>query len=118
MIGGCLVLSVRSIVRLAGAPRDGPDGAPTRALAAATLAALVAWSLASLFLHLSLVRTLWVVLALAGLLHTLTKDEHAPRGRALLDTEKATKDLADVTAEYLVKVGPYTPATDGRISRK
>jgi 5'-nucleotidase len=27
-------------------------------------------------------------------------------------------DLADVTAEYLAKVGPYTPFTDGRITRK
>ena len=27
-------------------------------------------------------------------------------------------DLADVTAEYLAKVGPYTPALDGRITRK
>ncbi|PTE15531.1 bifunctional metallophosphatase/5'-nucleotidase [Pseudogemmobacter blasticus] len=27
-------------------------------------------------------------------------------------------DLADVTAEYMAKVGPYTPYTDGRITRK
>lgn len=27
-------------------------------------------------------------------------------------------DLADVTAEYLAKVGPYQPFTDGRITRK
>lgn len=27
-------------------------------------------------------------------------------------------DLADVTAEYMAKVGPYTPALDGRITRK
>lgn len=27
-------------------------------------------------------------------------------------------DLADVTAEYMAKVGPYTPSTDGRITRK
>ena len=27
-------------------------------------------------------------------------------------------DLADVTAEYMAKVGPYTPMTDGRITRK
>ena len=27
-------------------------------------------------------------------------------------------DLADVTAAYLAKVGPYTPFTDGRITRK
>ena len=27
-------------------------------------------------------------------------------------------DLADVTAEYLAKVGPYTPYTDGRIKQK
>jgi 5'-nucleotidase / UDP-sugar diphosphatase len=27
-------------------------------------------------------------------------------------------DLADVTAEYMAKVGPFTPFTDGRITRK
>jgi 5'-nucleotidase / UDP-sugar diphosphatase len=27
-------------------------------------------------------------------------------------------DLADVTAEYLAKIGPFTPFTDGRITRK
>ena len=27
-------------------------------------------------------------------------------------------DLADVTAEYMAKIGPYTPALDGRITRK
>ncbi len=27
-------------------------------------------------------------------------------------------DLADVTAEYLAKIGPVTPMTDGRITRK
>lgn len=27
-------------------------------------------------------------------------------------------DLADVTAEYMAKVGPFTPSTDGRITRK
>ncbi len=27
-------------------------------------------------------------------------------------------DLADVTAEYMAKIGPYTPMTDGRITRK
>ncbi len=27
-------------------------------------------------------------------------------------------DLADVTAEYMAKLGPYTPALDGRITRK
>ncbi|MDZ7907810.1 MAG: hypothetical protein U5N10_06110 [Gemmobacter sp.] len=26
-------------------------------------------------------------------------------------------DLADVVADYLVKSGPYTPFTDGRITR-
>ncbi|MCO1658076.1 O-antigen ligase family protein [Pseudonocardia humida] len=93
LIGGCLLLSVRSIVRLAGAPRDGPDGAPTRALAAATLAAVVAWSLASLFLHLSLVRTLWVVLALTGLLYTLTREKYAPSGSALVAARTATRGL-------------------------
>ena len=27
-------------------------------------------------------------------------------------------DLADVTAEYMAKTGPYTPMTDGRITVK
>jgi 5'-nucleotidase len=27
-------------------------------------------------------------------------------------------DLADVLAEYMAKSGPYTPALDGRITRK
>lgn len=27
-------------------------------------------------------------------------------------------DLADVTAEYMAKVGPVSPALDGRITRK
>ena len=27
-------------------------------------------------------------------------------------------DLADVTAEYMARIGPYTPMTDGRITRK
>ena len=93
LIGGCALLAVRSIVGLAGAPPDGPDGAPTRALAAAALAALVSWCLASVFLHLALVRTLWVVLALIGLLHVLTSDRYAPRGDALRATDRAKRGL-------------------------
>ncbi len=27
-------------------------------------------------------------------------------------------DLADVTAEYMARIGPYAPALDGRITRK
>jgi O-antigen ligase len=93
LIGGCVVLALRSIIRLAGAPRDGPDGAPTRALAAAVLSAVVSWSVASVFLHLALVRTLWVVLALAGLVYTLTKEKHPPQGAALVATARATRGL-------------------------
>ncbi|MQQ09982.1 multifunctional 2',3'-cyclic-nucleotide 2'-phosphodiesterase/5'-nucleotidase/3'-nucleotidase [Epibacterium sp. SM1979] len=41
--------------------------------------------------------------------------------RMFVDAAKAYDfgpDLADVTAEYLAKVGPYVPYTDGRITKK
>lgn len=74
LIGGMLGISVRSILRLAAAPRDGPRGAPTRALAAAGFAALVGWSTASEFLHLALERTLWIVLALVALIYVMARE--------------------------------------------
>jgi hypothetical protein len=108
MIIGCALLAIRSIVRLAGAPPDGPDGAPTRALAASTIAALVAWSLASLFLHLTLERALWVLFALIGLVHVLTKEQYAPRGPARQATARAERGLRTaigVTAVMVVAGG-------------
>lgn len=38
--------------------------------------------------------------------------------RSAKDAYDFGPDLADVTAEYLAKIGPYTPALDGRITRK
>jgi O-Antigen ligase len=105
---GVAIMAVMATLRLAGAPRDGPDGAPTRALAAATVGALVSWSLASLFLHLTLVRTLWVVLALVGLLYTLTKGQYAPVGSGRLATARAVRGLRTgigVTAVMIVAGG-------------
>jgi hypothetical protein len=93
LIIGVAIMAILATLRLAGAPGDGPDAAPTRALAAATVGALVSWSLASLFLHLTLVRTLWVVFALVGLLYTLTKGQYAPVGSARLTTERAIRGL-------------------------
>ncbi|WP_026256332.1 O-antigen ligase [Mycobacterium sp. 155] len=46
-----------------------------RSLAAATLAALIGWSVASVFLHLSYFRTFAVLLALAGSLASTTTDD-------------------------------------------
>lgn len=80
LIGGVMVLAVRAIVRLAGVPPDAADHGPTRGLAAGALAAVVAWSAASIFLHLAVVRTLWLVLALIGILHVLSRERAAQAG--------------------------------------
>jgi O-antigen ligase len=89
LMGGVVLLAVRSLLRLAGVPPDGADGAPTRALAAAALAAVLGWSLASLFLHLALVRTLWIVLALIGLLHVMTRERRTTAAEQLASTVAA-----------------------------
>lgn len=74
LIIGIIALSARTVIRLAGAPQDGPLGTPTRALAAGTLAAVLGWSVASLFLHLAFFRPILIVFALAELLNTGTRD--------------------------------------------
>ncbi|MDQ3988420.1 MAG: O-antigen ligase family protein [Actinomycetota bacterium] len=88
LVIGVMVLSVRSLIGLAGGNQDGRAGAPTRALAAAVLAAVVGWSLASLFLHLAQFRPVLIVFALAGLLRCTTSDratgpEVTARARAM-----------------------------------
>lgn len=74
LVIGVMVLSVRSLIGLAGADPAGRRGAPTRALAAGVLGAVVGWSVASLFLHLEYFRPVLIVFALAGLLHCSTSD--------------------------------------------
>jgi len=74
LVVGVMVLAVRSLIGLAGANQDGRHGAPTRALAAGVLGAVVGWSIASLFLHLEYFRPVLIVFALAGLLHCSTSD--------------------------------------------
>ncbi|MDT0353508.1 O-antigen ligase family protein [Pseudonocardia charpentierae] len=59
-IGGFLALAVMSVIRLAAAPA-GPATDPDRILAAAALAALVAWSVASIFLHMAYFRVFLLV---------------------------------------------------------
>ncbi|MCV7026350.1 O-antigen ligase family protein [Mycolicibacterium novocastrense] len=46
-----------------------------RSLAAAVLAAIVAWSIASIFIHLTYLRTFGILLALAGAIAAQTKDQ-------------------------------------------
>jgi O-antigen ligase len=82
LVGGMLVLCFLAIVRLAGVPLAAREGEPTRGLAAGALAAVIAWTLASLFLHLSLVRTLWIMFALIGLLHVMARERAAQAGPA------------------------------------
>jgi len=63
MIGGFFALALGAVRRPAGGP-PGVDGASGRQLAGAAVAGLVAWSLASVFLHLAHFRTFGVLLAL------------------------------------------------------
>lgn len=79
---GMVALATLAVIRLAGAPQDGRAGAPTRALAAGVLAAVLGWSLASLFLHLEFFRPVLAVFALAGLVHHSTRDGPARLGPA------------------------------------
>ena len=79
LMGGVVLLCVRSTVRLAGVP-PAARAAPTRGLAAGALGAVAAWSLASLFLHLALVRTLWIALVLIGLVHVMARERAASAG--------------------------------------
>lgn len=74
MVIGMVALTTVALIRLAGAPPDGRGGAPTRALAAGVLAALLGWSLASLFLHLEFFRPVLALFALAGVLHHSTRE--------------------------------------------
>lgn len=63
-VGGlCIYLSIR-VARLSAVRA----AASERSLAAAVLAALVGWSVASIFLHLAFLRTFLIVLALGGAL--------------------------------------------------
>jgi 5'-nucleotidase len=66
----------------------------------------------------------WVPLDPAAV-YKLVSNNYIRRGgdgyRMFIDAANAYDfgpDLADVTAEYLAKIGPFTPATDGRITRR
>ena len=73
LVGGALLLAVRAALRMAGArPDGGRDGRPTRALAAAVVAGLVGWSVASAFLHIAYPRILLLTCALAGMLYSVS----------------------------------------------
>lgn len=94
LMGGVVLLGVRSILRLAGVPPSVPDPAPNRQLAAGALAAVLAWSLASLFLHMALPRTLWLVLALVGLVYVMTRDRAMTGERAARPAERQASAVA------------------------
>lgn len=67
-VGGFVGYLAVRVVRSLAAPAAISD----RTLAAATMAALVGWSMASVFLHLAYFRTFAIVLALAGALGSAT----------------------------------------------
>jgi O-Antigen ligase len=90
MIIGILVLSCRAIVRLAGVSDDGSPGLPTRGLAGAGLAAVLGWSLASLFLHLEYLPSLMISIVLIGLIHARSADVRAAQTPAALAASART----------------------------
>jgi O-antigen ligase len=79
LIVGMIILTAAAVVRLAGTGNDGRHGVPTRALAAAALAAMVGWSLASVFLHLAYYPSLLIAFALIGVLYRDSADLAARR---------------------------------------
>lgn len=81
-LAGMAVVGVRGVLLLAGHPQYEPSGAPTRPLAAAALAAVVGWSITSVFLHLALIRPMFVVCALAGVLVVTARDSERGRSAA------------------------------------
>lgn len=94
-IGGCILLGIRAVLRLSGTrPDGGRDGRPTRALAAAAVAGLIGWSLASAFLHISYARSLLLVCAIAGLLFSASfADTRLNRPFAVDATRRAQRGL-------------------------
>lgn len=91
---GCILLGVRAVLRLAGAREDGLHGRPTRALAAASVAGLIGWSVASAFLHLSYARSPLIACAMAGLLFSATLADTSLDHPAAVDaTRRAQKGL-------------------------
>ncbi|MGI5125256.1 O-antigen ligase family protein [Pseudonocardia sp. CA-107938] len=93
LVGGAMLLAMRAVARMAGArPDGGRDGRPTRALAAAVLAGLVGWSVASAFLHIAYPRILLLACALAGLLFSVSAaDRRLDRPYAAAATRRAER---------------------------
>ncbi len=69
LIVGMAAMVTSSMVRLAHLRVAGPREGASQVLAAAALASIVGWSVASVFLHQAYVRELLVVFALAALIH-------------------------------------------------
>ncbi len=100
---GICGLAVRSVLRLAGERETGSRGRPTRALAAAALAAAVGWAITSLFLHLALIRPVFVLFALIGTLALTTRDAVAHQHpRSLAATARAEEGLRTCAAAAVV----------------
>jgi O-Antigen ligase len=77
-----LVVGFAVCVGMRVARMTAPSRLPDRTLAAAVFAAIVAWSLASVFLHLAYFRTFAIVLALAGALGSARGAKAGARVRA------------------------------------
>ncbi|WP_300016074.1 O-antigen ligase family protein [Pseudonocardia sp.] len=87
--GGVVALGVSAVLRLAGGRRDGRHGVPSRALAAAGVAALIGWGASSIFLHQSYSRTLLVICAFVGWIYSTSRSEASLRRPAAADATTA-----------------------------
>lgn len=87
--GGMLVLGMSAVLRFAGGRRDGRHGVPSRALAAAGVAALIGWGTSSIFLHQSYSRTLLVACAFVGWIYSTSRSEQSLRRPAASDATTA-----------------------------
>jgi O-antigen ligase len=68
LLGASVSVGVVALVRYVATPRPTPELLAERALAAAAVTAIVGWAVASLFLHASYVRELFIVFVVVGLL--------------------------------------------------
>jgi O-antigen ligase len=103
LLGGIAVIACRSVLRLAGTPQDGRLGAPTRGLAAGSLAAVLGWATASLFLHIEYFRPVLITFVLVSILAKRTHPSNAVRPPAqVAATATATRSLLIGTAAVLV----------------
>ena len=103
MVGSGVVMAGLALRRANRAPDDVPEIARFRAFTAATIAGLLAWSCASIWLHVAQLRTLFVLVSLAAatlpISRALPQRPSPPRMNGLV---RVAEDVIAVAAATLV----------------